>query len=61
MIGSRVIGRSVRGRAIRAVHLGEPGATTVVLISGMHGNEAAPRQILRRSWTAARSVASTCG
>jgi predicted deacylase len=47
VVGSRVIGRSVRGRAIRAVHLGERGATKVVLISGMHGNEAAPRQILQ--------------
>ena len=47
VIGSRVIGHSVRGRAIRAWHLGEPGTTKVVLIAGMHGNEAAPRQILR--------------
>jgi protein MpaA len=47
VIGSRVIGRSVRGRAIRAFHLGEPGTTKVVLVSAMHGDEGAPRQILR--------------
>lgn len=47
VIGSRLLGRSVRGRAIRAYHLGEPGSTRVVLISAMHGNEAAPRRILR--------------
>jgi predicted deacylase len=46
VIASRVIGHSVRGRAIRAYHLGQPGRTRVVLISAMHGNETAPRQIL---------------
>jgi hypothetical protein len=45
-IGVRVIGRSVKGRKIRAYHLGEPGARRVVLISAMHGDEPAPRQIL---------------
>ena len=45
-IGVRVIGRSVKGRQIRAYHLGEPGAPRVVLISTMHGDEPAPRQIL---------------
>ena len=45
-IGVRVIGRSVKGRKIRAYHLGEPGAQRVVLISAMHGDEPAPRQIL---------------
>ena len=45
-IGVRVIGRSVKGRPIRAYHLGEPGARRVVLISAMHGDEPAPRQIL---------------
>jgi protein MpaA len=45
----RVIGRSVRGRAIVAWHLGEPDAPrvrTVVLISTMHGNEPDTRRIL---------------
>ena len=44
-----VIGESVKGRDIVAYHLGEPrrrGVPTVVLISSMHGNEAATRQIL---------------
>ena len=45
-IGVRVIGHSVRGRPIRAYHLGEPGTRKVVLISTMHGDEPAPRQIL---------------
>jgi murein peptide amidase A len=45
-IGVRVIGRSVKGRKILAYHLGEPGAQRVVLISAMHGDEPAPRQIL---------------
>ena len=45
-IGVRVIGKSVGGRKIRAYHLGEPGKQKVVLISTMHGDEAAPRQIL---------------
>ncbi|MGC4109501.1 MAG: DUF2817 domain-containing protein [Nocardioides sp.] len=41
-----VIGHSVKGRRITAYHLGEPGQKKVVLISVMHGNEPAPRQIL---------------
>lgn len=45
-IGVRVIGKSVAGRKIRAYHLGEPGKRKVVLISTMHGDEPAPRQIL---------------
>jgi murein peptide amidase A len=45
-MGVRVIGRSVKGRKIRAYHLGEPGKQRVVLISAMHGDEPAPRQIL---------------
>jgi murein peptide amidase A len=45
-IGVRVIGKSVRGRQIRAYHLGEPGKFKVVLISTMHGDEPATRQIL---------------
>jgi hypothetical protein len=49
VIGQRVIGHSVQGRPIVAYHLGEQraGVPTVVLISSMHGNEAAPRQLLR--------------
>ncbi|HEU4811520.1 MAG TPA: M14 family zinc carboxypeptidase [Nocardioides sp.] len=47
VIGSRVIGHSVRGRAIRAWHLGERGKPKVLLVSTMHGNENAPSQILR--------------
>jgi hypothetical protein len=46
VIGRRVIGHSVQGRAIVAYHLGEPGRKKVVLISLMHGNEPAPRRIL---------------
>lgn len=47
VIGKRVIGHSVRGRAITAWHLGEPGKPKVLLISTMHGNENAPSQILK--------------
>jgi protein MpaA len=40
VIGSRIIGHSVRERPIRAFHLGEPGSrTTVVAIGAMHGDE----------------------
>jgi protein MpaA len=46
VIGTRVLGHSVKGRAITAYHLGEPGRKKVVLISLMHGNEPAPRGIL---------------
>lgn len=49
VIGQRVLGHSVRGRAITAWHLGEPGrpgAARVVLIASMHGNEGTPRRIL---------------
>jgi predicted deacylase len=49
VVGERVLGHSVRGRAIVAWHLGEPGrpgVPRVVLISTMHGNEGAPRRIL---------------
>ena len=45
-IGVRILGESVRGRKIRAYHLGEPGKQKVVLISTMHGNEARTRRIL---------------
>lgn len=43
---TRVIGRSVKGRPILAWRLGEPGRRKVVLISTMHGDEPATRQIL---------------
>ncbi|WP_205474506.1 M14 family zinc carboxypeptidase, partial [Nocardioides sp. SYSU D00038] len=44
----RTIGRSVRGRPIRAWHLGVPdrGKPRVVLLSTMHGDEPATRRIL---------------
>src|SRR6476660_8435446 len=47
VIGTKVIGHSVRGRAIRAFHLGVPGKPRVVLMATIHGNEAAPSLILR--------------
>jgi predicted deacylase len=46
VIGVSVIGHSVRGRPIRAWHLGTPGAQKVVLISTMHGDEADGADIL---------------
>ncbi|MEZ5098020.1 MAG: M14 family zinc carboxypeptidase [Nocardioides sp.] len=42
----RVIGHSVRGRPIVAYRLGDAGATRVVLIASMHGDEPASRKIL---------------
>ncbi|GAB3781202.1 M14 family zinc carboxypeptidase [Nocardioides ungokensis] len=47
VIGTRVLGKSVEGRKIVAWHLGEPGKPKVVLMSAMHGDERAPRQILQ--------------
>ena len=52
MLEQRVLGHSVRGRPIRAWHMengaeGRHSGPTVVLIAAMHGNEGAPRQILR--------------
>jgi protein MpaA len=52
VLEQRVLGRSVRGRELRAWHLdntraGRHPGPTVVLIATMHGNEGAPRQILR--------------
>jgi murein peptide amidase A len=47
VIGKRVIGHSVTGRPIVAWHLGQPGKPKAVVIASMHGNETAPRQILR--------------
>ncbi len=44
---TRVIGHSVKGRPIKAWHLGETNRPKVVLIAGMHGNEPAPTAILR--------------
>jgi predicted deacylase len=46
VLGKRVIGHSVRGRPIVAWHLGQVKAPKVLLVSTMHGNEGAPRQIL---------------
>ncbi|MBZ5740105.1 M14 family zinc carboxypeptidase [Nocardioides mangrovi] len=42
-----VIGHSVQGRPITAWHRGETGGPKVLLIATMHGNEGAPRTILR--------------
>ncbi|WP_180934102.1 M14 family zinc carboxypeptidase [Nocardioides ungokensis] len=61
VIGTRVLGKSVEGRKIVAWHLGEPGKPKVVLMSAMHGDERAPRQILQACATARRSTGSTCG
>jgi murein peptide amidase A len=49
VLAKTVIGESVQGRPIVAYRLGErgPKVPTVVLISTMHGNEAATRQLLR--------------
>lgn len=47
VIGTRVLGKSVRDRKILAYHLGEPGKPTVVLISTMHGDEPDTRKILQ--------------
>jgi protein MpaA len=49
VVGKRVLGRSVQGRPIVAWHLGERrrGVPTVVLVSTMHGDEPATRQILQ--------------
>lgn len=43
----KIIGKSVRGRPIRAWQLGNPDARrTVVVLAAMHGDELAPRRIL---------------
>lgn len=49
VVAKRVLGQSVQGRPIVAWHLGEGrrDVPTVVLISTMHGNEGATRQILQ--------------
>ena len=46
VLGSRLLGHSARGRPIRAWHLGTPGATKVVLVSTMHGDEGRVSDIL---------------
>ncbi|MDN5854930.1 MAG: DUF2817 domain-containing protein [Actinomycetia bacterium] len=44
---AKVIGKSVRGRPIRAWHIGNRRAKRkVVVLAAMHGNELAPRRIL---------------
>jgi predicted deacylase len=44
---SKVIGRTVKGRPIRAWHLGDPASPVkAVFIGAIHGNEAAPARIL---------------
>jgi murein peptide amidase A len=49
VIEQRIIGRSVQGRAIRAWHVGNPGARrTFVVVAAMHGDEPAPRRTLWR-------------
>jgi protein MpaA len=51
VLEQRVLGKSVRGREIRAWHMdnadGKRKGPTVVLVATMHGNEGAPRQILQ--------------
>jgi murein peptide amidase A len=47
VVEKRVIGHTVRGRPIRAYHLGERGYPKVVLISTMHGDESHTGRILR--------------
>ena len=47
VIGSERIGTSVRGRAIRAYHLGDPeAAETAVVLGSMHGNEPAGMHVV---------------
>jgi protein MpaA len=60
VLETRVLGTSVRGRPITAWHLddvadGKRRGPTVVLIATMHGNEGAPRKILR-SLRGSRSI-----
>jgi murein peptide amidase A len=46
-LGMRIIGYSVKGRPIRAWHLGDPTSPVkAVFIATMHGNEPQPAQIL---------------
>jgi len=46
VIGSQRIGTSLRGRPIRAFHLGDPGAPAAVVLGSMHGNEKAGMQVV---------------
>ena len=49
VVEHRVIGYSMKGRPIHAWRVGDPGARIkAVVIASMHGDEIAPRQILRR-------------
>ena len=48
VVETRVVGTSVKGRRIMAYRVGDPRAkVTAVAMSTMHGNESAPRHILR--------------
>ncbi|QNN51723.1 succinylglutamate desuccinylase/aspartoacylase family protein [Nocardioides mesophilus] len=48
VIERRMLGRSVQGRQIWAYRVGDPeAAVTAVAMATMHGNEPAPRKILR--------------
>jgi murein peptide amidase A len=48
VVEHRVIGRTVKDRPIRAWRVGDPDSPKkVVVMAAMHGDEAAPRQILR--------------
>jgi predicted deacylase len=48
ILGKRVIGHSVKGRPIRAWHLGDPASPVkAVFIATMHGNEGQPARILK--------------
>ena len=46
VVEQRVIGRSAKGRPIRAYRIGNQGGRRIVLISSMHGDERATREIL---------------
>ena len=55
-----VVGRSVRGRTIRAYFHGDPDATHVLLVLGqMHGDERAGRDTVAWIWRNVRPVAGT--
>jgi protein MpaA len=43
-----LLGRSVQGRAIRAVEVGNPAGTTVLVVGCVHGNELAGIAVARR-------------
>jgi predicted deacylase len=47
LIGTRVIGHTVKGRRIKAYHLGDPTSPVkAVFVATIHGNEAQPARIL---------------